>query len=314
MNTRKSLDGQATGLMLVLCLLWGFQQVALKVAATDIAPLMQLALRSGISALLVGALMFRRGERLPLAAGILRPGLLVGVLFALEFLLIGEGLRHTSAAHTVVFLYSAPIFVALGLHRRLPDERLGWLQWLGILLAFTGIVVAFFGRDQSGHGGEAMSLLWGDFLALLAGIAWAATTVTIRVSSLARIPATQTLLYQLIVGFVLLLLAAIALGQAAVNPTPIALGSLLFQSLLVSFASYLAWFWLLRNYLASRLGVFSFLTPLFGVAFGVFLLDETIESSFLAGAILVLMGITLVSGHGLFRQFFRNTAERRPGR
>ena len=108
MNTRKSLDGQATGLMLVLCLLWGFQQVALKVAATDIAPLMQLALRSGISALLVGALMFRRGERLPLAAGILRPGLLVGVLFALEFLLIGEGLRHTSAAHTVVFLYSAP--------------------------------------------------------------------------------------------------------------------------------------------------------------------------------------------------------------
>ena len=313
MNTRKSLDGQATGLMLVICLIWGFQQVALKAAAPDIAPLMQLALRSGLSALLVGALMFRRGERLPLEAGILRSGLLVGVLFALEFLLIGEGLRYTSASHLVVFVYTAPIFVALGLHHRLPAERLGWLQWLGILLAFAGIVVTFIGRGQDSHGGDHLNQLWGDFLALLAGIAWAATTVAVRVSSLSRIPATQTLLYQLLVSFVLLLLAAIALGQTAVKPTPIALGSLLFQSLVVSFASYLAWFWLLRHYLASRLGVFSFMTPLFGVAFGVYLLDEAIETSFLAGAILVLIGITLVSGHGLLRQFFRNTTERSPG-
>jgi hypothetical protein len=73
-------------------------------------------------------------------------------------------------------------------------------------------------------------------------------------------------------------------------------GSLLFQSLVVSFASYLAWFWLLRHYWASRLGVFSFMTPLFGIAFGVWLLDEPLEASFLIGAILVLAGVTLVSG------------------
>jgi drug/metabolite transporter (DMT)-like permease len=296
MDQRRDLDGRATGLMLVLCLIWGLQQVVLKAAAPDVAPLMQIALRSGVAALLVWLLMVRRGEALAPGDGTWRPGLLVGFLFALEFLLVGEGLRHTSASHMAVFLYTAPIFVALGLHWRLPAERLAAPQWVGIALAFAGIVVTFFWRAP--RTGAATVTLWGDLLALLAGVAWAATTVVVRLSSLARISASRTLLYQLVAAFVLLTPAAFALGQAQVRPTPLAWGSLAFQSLVVSFASYLAWFWLLRHYLASRLGVFSFMTPLFGMAFGVWLLDEPLEASFLAGAALVLAGIALVSGHG----------------
>ena len=296
MDSRKALDGQAMGIMVVLCLIWGLQQVVLKAAATDVTPLMQIALRTGIAAVLVGLLMARRGERIRLSDGTWRPGLLVGFLFALEFLLVGEGLRFTTAAHMVVFLYTAPIFVALGLHWKLPAERLATLQWLGVALAFGGIVIAFFGRGQPN--GDLAAILWGDFLALGAGIAWAATTVAVRLSSLAREPATKTLFYQLAVSFVLLMLATIALGQTGFKPTPLAWGSLLFQALVVSFASYLAWFWLLRHYLASRLGVFSFLTPLFGVAFGVWLLDEPLEPGFLVGALLVCAGIVLVSGYG----------------
>lgn len=303
METRKALDGRAMGIMVVLCTIWGLQQVVLKAAAADVSPLLQIALRSGVAALLVGLLMARRGERLALGDGTLRPGLLVGCLFALEFLLVGEGLRFTSASHMVVFLYTAPIFVALGLHWQLPAERLAPEQWLGVALAFGGIVIAFFGRGRPG--GALVDILWGDFLALLAGIAWGATTVAVRLSGLARLPATKTLLYQLVVGCMLLTLAAVALGQAGFRPTPIAWGSLLFQSVVVSFASYLTWFWLLRHYLASRLGVFSFLTPLFGVAFGVWLLDEPLEASFLAGALLVCAGIVLVSGHAWFKALAR---------
>jgi drug/metabolite transporter (DMT)-like permease len=296
MDSRKALDGQAMAIMLVLCLIWGFQQVLLKAVAADVTPLMQIALRTGIAAVLVGLLMARRGERIRLSDGTWRPGLVVGFFFALEFLLVGEGLRFTTASHMVVFLYTAPIFVALGLHWKLPAERLAVLQWLGVALAFGGIVITFFGREQPAR--ELAAMLWGDFLALGAGIAWAATTVAVRLSSLAREPATKTLFYQLAISFVLLMLATIALGQTGFNPTPLAWGSLLFQSLVVSFASYLTWFWLLRHYLASRLGVFSFLTPLFGVAFGVWLLDEPLEPSFLIGAILVCAGIILVSGYG----------------
>lgn len=302
MDTRKALDGQAAGIMVVLCLIWGLQQVVLKAAAPDVAPLMQIAVRSGVAALLVWLLMRRRGEGIAPADGSWRPGLLAGGLFAFEFLLIGEGLRHTSASHMVVFLYTAPIFAALGLHWKLPAERLAPLQWLGISLAFAGIAVTFFGRGQPASAGAPMDMLWGDFLALLAGAAWGATTVVVRVSSLARAPATRTLFYQLAAGFVLLLPAAFALGQADIRPTPLAWGSLVFQSLIVSFASYLVWFWLLRHYLASRLGVFSFMTPLFGMFFGAWLLDEALEPGFLAGTILVLSGVALVSGYGWLKQ------------
>lgn len=296
-------------LMLLLCIIWGLQQVVLKAAATDIAPILQIALRSGIAALLVGLLMFFRGERMALNDGTWRPGLAVGFLFALEYLFVGEGLRYTSASHVVVFLYTAPVFAALGLHWKLPVERLQLFQWVGILLAFAGIVIAFFCRSQQPLSGPSSNMLWGDFLSLLAAMSWGATTVVIRCSVLARTTATQTLLYQLVGAFILLMLAAVVLGQTGFHSTRLAWGSLLFQTLVVSFASFLVWFWLLRNYLASRLGVFSFMTPFFGIAFGVWLLNEPLEPSFLAGAVLVIAGIVLVSGYGWLKQALGNMAK-----
>ena len=302
MDHRKALDAQATGLMTILCLIWGLQQVVLKAAAADVTPLMQIAVRSGVAALLVALLMRWRGSPIDLAGPHWRAGLAVGTLFGLEFLLVGEALRFTSASHTVVLLYTAPIFVALGLHWKLPAERLGALQWAGIGMAFAGIVVTFLGRSQPTVGGPLSDILWGDLLALLGGVAWGATTVVVRLSGLSNAPATLTLLYQLAGGFVLLIAAAVLLGQTAINPTPLALGSLAFHSLVVSFASYLGWFWLLKRYLASRLGVFSFVTPLFGMLFGVWWLDEPLEPSFVAGTVLVLGGVVLVSGYGWLRQ------------
>lgn len=298
MESRKALDGQAIGLMVLLCLVWGLQQVALKATASAIAPIFQIGLRSGVAAVLVALVMAARGERMRVADGTWRAGLLVGSLFGVEFLLVGEGLRHTSASHMVVFLYTAPIFAALGLHWRLPAERLGAVQWFGIALAFSGLALAFFGRSTAVAAGAPGNVLWGDFLGLLAGAAWGATTVAIRCSKLATAPATQTLLYQLLSAFVLLTGAAFVTGQAQFNPTPTVWASLLFHSVVVSFASFLLWFWLLRKYLASRLGVFSFMTPLFGILLGAWLLHEPIESRFLVGAVPVLLGIVLVSGGG----------------
>lgn len=302
MDTRKPLDTQASGIMTLLCLIWGLQQVVLKVAAPDITPLMQIALRSGFSAVLVWLLILWRKEPVSLFDANWRPGLLVGCLFAFEFLLVGEGLRFTSASHMVVLLYTAPIFVALGLHWTIPAERLSALQWAGIGMAFAGIVVTFLGRKLGTGHTEPSNILWGDFLALLAGAFWGATTVAVRVTSLAKAPATQTLLYQLLGGFLLLMLAASLMGQSSIRLTPVAIGSLIFHSVIVSFASYLVWFWLLKKYLASRLGVFSFLTPLFGMLFGVWFLDEPLEPSFIAGTVFVLGGVAMVSGYGWLKQ------------
>jgi drug/metabolite transporter (DMT)-like permease len=293
---RKSLDAGAGGLMVVLCLIWGLTQVVLKMAALDITPLMQIALRSGVAAVLVVLLMLIRREGLSIHDGTWRPGLLVAGLFALEFFLIGEGLRYTSASHMTVLLYTAPIFAALGLHLLMPSERLSRAQWLGIGLAFTGVAIAFLLRPNHGQQNiNAADVLHGDLLAIGAGIAWAATTVAVRCSRLARVSAAQTLLYQLSGAFFLLTAAAFLLEQTTIQFTALAWGSLIFQSLVVCFASYLAWFWLLKHYNASQLGVFSFLTPIFGVAFGVGLLDEQLEISFIIGAAFVIVGIVLVS-------------------
>lgn len=297
MSERRALDSKAASIMFVLCIIWGLQQVILKMAAPDISAVMQIALRSGLSALMVYP-MIKLADGVSLwSRDYLAAGILVGVLFASEFFLVAQALRFTSASHTVVLLYTAPIFVALGLHWKLPSERLSVLQWSGIALAFFGIIIAFL-FHPAGSAAASSTALWGDALALLAGILWAATTIAVRLTKLAEAPATQTLFYQLLIAFLLLFPLAFAMGQASIHWTPFAIGSLLFHTIIVSFASYLIWFWLLKEYLASRLGVFSFLTPLFGVLFGVILLNEKIELNFIVGTVLVMLGIMVVSMQG----------------
>ncbi|WJM98726.1 DMT family transporter [Pseudomonas defluvii] len=303
-TTRRATDAFALQIMLGLCLIWGMQQVMIKWAAADIVPVMQAAGRSGIAAVLVGLLICWRGGWEHVSST-WRGGLLAGALFGLEFLFIAEGLQLTSAAHMSVFLYTAPVFTALGLHWLLPSERLRPLQWLGIALAFGGIAVAFAGGVSLEHLDGRMLL--GDAFGVLAGMAWGATTVVVRGSRLSEAPATLTLFYQLLVGFVGLLMIAAVSGQIGqVTFTPISVGSLLFQGLVVSFFSYLTWFWLLRRYLASNLAVFSFITPLFGVTFGVLLLGEPLSLNFILGAVCVLLGVTMVSAEQWVRRRLRS--------
>jgi drug/metabolite transporter (DMT)-like permease len=282
-------------LMLVLCICWGLQQVAVKVAAPSINPVAQMALRSLVAAALVTLLMTWQRASFSVRDGTLWPGVMAGILFAGEFLCISVGLSYTTASHMVVFLYTAPIFTVLGLQWRVRGERLQPHQWLGIVLAFLGMAFAF-SNGLMQHGPHAVDTLIGDLLGVLAGALWGATTVLIRSSVLSETPPAKTLLYQLAVSGVLLMLAALAAGHLErIDMSRIAWASLFFQSVVVTFASYLAWFWILRRYLASRVSVFAFLTPLFGVAFGVLLLDEPFSGRFAAGAALVLAGIVLVN-------------------
>jgi drug/metabolite transporter (DMT)-like permease len=249
----------------------------------------------------VGLLMTWRGGWEGLRQGTLKAGLLVGVLFAVEFFLLALSLGYTSAGHVAVFLYTSPVFSALGLHLLLPAERLKPLQWLGIAVCFAGIAMAFIG-GTSGMAPDARTLL-GDALAVGAGLLWGATTVVVRGSRLSEASASLTLFYQLAAAFVLLLGVALVTGQADTFAlTPLSVSSVLFQGVVVSFASYLAWFWLLRRYVASSLAVLSFMSPLFGVTLGVLILDESLTLNFVLGAVLVLAGIGLVSGEAWLRR------------
>lgn len=295
---RKTVDGSAVSIMVVLCLIWAMQQIALKGAADYMAPSLQVALRSGAVALLIWLIhrCWFKDSWLPGIIG--RSGLAAGMLFGLEFLLIAEALRYTSTSHVVVFLYTAPIFAAIGLHCFLPDERLSRWQWVGIMLAFAGIALAFLWPALAVESAtDSPSLSWfGDVLALAAGAFWGSNTIVLRTTRLKTAPVTQVLFCQMWLTFTIVLGFALWSGQTTVVPSMTLGISLLFQILVVSLASYFMWFWLLERYLAARLGVLTFMTPMFGLVLGAWLLHERVEQSFLAGACLVLIGVFLVNG------------------
>jgi drug/metabolite transporter (DMT)-like permease len=293
MNNRKPLDLTACLSIVLLCSLWGGQQVLFKLTIHDIHPNMQIALRSAIGCILLAAFMWHKGVSLALWRGPWRAGTMVGSLFALEWWMIGEALQYTSASHVVVFLYTAPIFTALGLHIWRPDERLNWWQWIGVLICFSGIGLAFLGSSSATQL-DPQTLL-GDCLALGGGVLWAATTVVTRCSGLARIPATQTTMYQLLIGALVILLLCLVLGETKIHWSPFLVASVVGQGLVISFFSLLVWIWLLRHYLASRVSIFTFIAPLIGVGLSVWLLDEPLHSEFVWGAVMVMAGMILVN-------------------
>lgn len=297
-DQRRPLDGRATAAMVLLSAVWGLQQVAVKGALPFMAPIFQIAIRSAVAAVAVGALVLIRRETGAMRSGTWKPGMWVGLLFALEFLLVAEGLCFTSASHMSIFLYTAPIFAALGLHFRSHDERMTVVQWVGVGLAFVGIVVSFLGRGPENDG----EFGWlGDLMGIAAGASYGATTISIRFSRLSNAPATVTLFYQLAGAAIVLLTAAVLTDQTGMKPSWTLAFSLVFQIVIVSTLSFLAWFALLKIYLASRLGILSLMTPIFGVAFGIVALGERLDPRFVAGAALVFVGILLVGARDVLR-------------
>jgi drug/metabolite transporter (DMT)-like permease len=277
--------------MVLLAALWGFQQAAIKLTAPDVSLLMQAAIRSLAATALVLAWASYRGIPLFAQDGTLLAGIAAGALFGAEFAFIYGGLAHTNVSRMTVFVYLAPPLTALGVHFFVRGERLSPVQWAGVVLSFAGLVAAFW------DGLSSESATWiGDLCGLVAAVLWAATTVLIRTTRLAAAAPAKTLFYQLAVSFPVLLGSSFLIGEHGnVAITPGALASLLYQSVIVAFASYLAWFWLLSRYLAARLSVMSFLTPMFGVLSGVLFLGDSLSARFVLAALLIGGGIVLVN-------------------
>lgn len=279
-------------LLLLCCLVWGLNQVAIKVSVAGISPLLGAGLRSLVAAALVWLWGWARGEALFRRDGTGTYGLLIGLMFAAEFALMYWGLAYTTASRSVIFLYSAPFFVALGAHRYIPGERLTRGRVAGLVLAFAGLCLASADALYLPSGRE----LFGDMLELAAGLLWGATTVVLKKGS--RVPLTppRMLFYQLAVSSVALIGASLALREpGVVAPTAPVLAALAYQAVIVAFASYLAWFWLLRRYPASDLAPYLFWTPLFGVLAGWVLLGDPLSGNLGAAAVLIALGIYLVN-------------------
>ena len=276
----------------LLCVLWGVTQVSVKVANAGVSPLLQAGLRSTGAALLLWAWSATRGVPLFRRDGSLGYGALIALLFAGEFVFLYWGFTYTTASRGILFLYMSPFVVALGAHWFVPGERLHVAKVAGLLCAFVGMMLAF---------GDGLRLpsqreLVGDLMELAAAVLWGVTTVVVKARRRAPLSPHKTLFYQLAGSAVVLLGLAVALREPGfTNPTPLVVAALAYQTVVIAFASYLAWFWLLSRYAASELTSFSFLTPLFGMAAGGILLGERITSALAVAMLFVAAGIYLVN-------------------
>ncbi len=301
MSDRKTvLDGRAATALVMCCFLWGLNQVAVKVALPEIPALLQAGGRSLIGALLVFAWARWRGVAMFNADGTLGAGMLTGALFAAEFGAIFVGLQFTTASRMVVFLYLAPFVVALGMPFISRSERLAAAQAIGLLLAFAGVTWAFAEGFTLPAAGPRQ--WWGDALGVAAALLWGATTMVIRASRLSTASAEKTLVYQLGVAGVALTLGGTLAGEAwPTSMSSLVALSFVFQSVIVAFASYLVWFWLIRHYPATRLAAFTLLTPVFGLLMGAWLLGEPITARLWLALAAVCAGIVLVNRRGADR-------------
>ena len=282
--------------MIALCAIYGMGQIAIKIGNDGISPLMQAGLRSTGATVVIVAWMLAQRISLKPSPGIVLPALLIGVLFALEFVGFYWGLALTSAARATILLYTAPFFVALGAHFLLR-ERLHRVQWLGLLLAFAGVVLVIAGRGSTAATDATMA---GDLLCLGGGIAWAATTLVIRGTALRDEQPERSLLYQLVISALLLTGASLLMGKelgepGIFAPTIATWLSLAYQILMVASFGYLSWFVLIQRHSAARLSAFTFLTPLFGVLFAAMILGERLTPSLLGAACFCATGLWLIN-------------------
>lgn len=287
----RPLSAMAVAVMVMLCLSWGFNQVAVKLALPDIPPFTQAAIRSIGGLIVVLAVAWLRGTKMFTRDGTLLAGLLAGVFFGFEFILIFRGLVYTTASRAAVFIYVAPFVVALG-SRRFLGERLSALQWGGLALSFVGVALAI-GVPQSSVDGR---VILGDLMVMGGGVVWAGTTLIVKASPLLRAPPEKVLAYQIAVSIPILLGGAWLAGERIAHaPGQVAWMSMAYQTFWVVGITFLLWFFLIKAYSASKLSSFTFMTPLFGVIGGYLVMHDSLTPAFAGAALLVMAGLYLVN-------------------
>ena len=287
----RPLSPGAVALMVMLCLSWAFNQIAVKLALPDIPPMLQATIRSACALPVLLLFARLRGVRVFASDGTLGPGLVAGVLFGVEFVLIFAGLAYTPASRAVVFLYTAPFFVALGSYRFL-GERLRPAQWGGLALSFAGVALAI-GVPQANVDTRVML---GDLMEIAGGAIWGATTVVAKGTRLRFAPPEKALGYQVAVSIPILGLAAYIADESLTRmPGPLALSLMAYQAIWVVGTTFTLWFALVQTYSASKLSAFTFITPLFGVVASYVILHEELTLAFGVAALLVIAGLYLVN-------------------
>lgn len=270
-------------LVLVIMAIWGLNYPVGKIGVGAVPPMMMI----GIRFLVVGALVLPFVPvPWPHMRRIFYLSVVIGVLhFAPNF----TGLKYVdSGVGAILNQLSVPfsaILAAIFFH-----DRLGWRRLLGMILAFAGVAVLM------GEPKRATDL-WGAALMIFAALAWAVSLI--QTKFLKQVHPLS------LVGWMTLMAAPQLIALSLVleeRPVAAALdmgwsgwGPILYMAIFVSVVSHSLWYGLVHRYPINVTSPFALLTPVFGVLFGVLILDEPLTWWMLAGSLIALAGVAIIT-------------------
>lgn len=293
MTTNNSSRWGATDLLMLLtCFFWALNFTVVKIALREFAPHAFNASRFVIaSVLLLAYLRFKEGKFGVGWADLLKLtalGLAGHTFYQLFFI---NGLRRTTASNTSLIMTMSPILIAL-LGRLFGVERIRWLGWAGILVAFAGLYLVVLGHPPApALGSEGLT---GDLFILAAAVCWSVYTVFSR-PLLERMSPLKLTTLTFSLGALFYLPAGV--GEIAATSwrslSAVGWASLLYSAVFSFALGYVFWYESVKRVGSTKTGVFGYITPVFAVIIAHLFLGEGLHLSQAAGVLIIFLGFYL---------------------
>jgi drug/metabolite transporter (DMT)-like permease len=295
-----SLGSTGTLLALLCAFFWGGTGVANQFAVADLPPVMVGGVRFLLAAVFMLGWCRWEGAPLKMTRAQWKPIWWMSVLLVAQIGTFNLGGKWSTASHASLFVNTYIFWVAVAEHFWLREIRLRWVQWLGLVIAAAGVVLLLTTKpaapivagaaapmDQPTPIGDAILLLSGFIL----GLKIIYTKIAVR-----TVPPGTLILWHDVVGTGLFIVISLLLEPMPTRwPSANACWALLYSGLVVSGFCFAANAWQLRKHGASQISVFSFTTPIFGVALGVLLRGDELSEWLLVAGAAVALGIVMVN-------------------
>jgi O-acetylserine/cysteine efflux transporter len=278
-----SLAGRDLALLVFMNFIWGLNLIASKIGVGEFPPIFFTALRFGsLAVFLLPMLRMHRGQMTNLFAAVLLTG---PATFALLF--AGIALTEDAATVAVASQMGVPFSTLMSIW--FLGETIRWRRTLGIALAFGGIVIISF---------DPRVLAYWEGLALVVASSFVSALGLIFLKRLKGIRPLELQSWVALVGGGILLGLSLILegGQmsAVRNATWEGWAALFFTTMMSSLIAHTAWYYLVGRYPVTSLSPLTLLSPLFGIFFGVTLLNDQLTARMLAGGAVTLIGVLIV--------------------
>lgn len=272
-----------------LCVIFGSNAVAIKLAFTGLGVFTTAAIRFSIAALAIFVWASLTGQTIRLKKGQLHQVLILAALFVIQLSMFYFGLSKSNASRGTLLANLVPFWILFLAHFFIPGDRITRRKILGILLGFSG--VAFMFAEKAG---VAAGFRTAELIILFATFIWACSVIYLK-RIIADFNPFQVTLYSMVFAIPIFLIEALLWDAPMVSRLDTTIiGALLYQSLVTAAFGFVAWNTLLQKYGAVALHSFIFIMPISGVVLGGVVLREPITPKILTALALIVSGILVV--------------------